>query len=191
MVSAEERYWRRVPKVNVLQTRRGTSQRALIFRGLLALVVLVGVFFIYTQRSNKADIDERVVVKTEELQRTQVSLNRQRQGIDGLHAQINALNARRQAVNLAIQIVTSNNIDWFTALDSLFSAQSTGVIFESVSAETARGGLLVGGFARDEGSKASLPTQFSSISETLEFQSILWSEGSNPPIFTATFRVGQ
>jgi len=162
VVSAEERYWRRVPKVNVLQRRRSTTQRALIFRGLLALVVLVGVLLIYTQRSNKADIDESVVVKTAELQRTRSSLSRQRQGINDLHEQINALNARRQAVNLAIQIVTSNNIDWFTALESLFSAQTAGVIFESVSAETASGGLHVGGFARDEGSKASLPTQFSS-----------------------------
>jgi len=189
VVSAEERYWRQVPKVNVLHSRRGTPQRSLIFRGLLALVVLVGAFLIYNQNSTKANIDELVAEKTVELRGLQSRLNRQRQGIDNLHAQINDLTARREAVNLAIQIVTSNNIDWFTALESLFLAQTSGIIFESVTAETASAGLLVVGLAQDEGSKASLPTQFSSISETLDFQSILWAEGSSPPVFTATFRV--
>ena len=155
------------------------------------MVVLVGAFLIYRENSTKANIDERVADKTVELQRLQSGLNRQRQEINDLHAQINDLNARRATINLAIQIVTSNNIDWFTALDSLFLAQTSGVIFESVSAATASAGLLVGGLAREEGSKASLPTQFSSISESLDFQSILWAEGSSPPVFTATFRVDQ
>ena len=191
MVSAEERYWRQVPKVNVLQTRRSVPQKALIFRGLLALVILVGAVLIYTQRSAIADTDERVAEKTVELQRLQAGLNGQRQGINDLHAQINNLSDRREAINLAIQIVTSNNIDWFTALDALFSAQTSGVAFESVSAEAASAGLLVGGLVRDEGSKSGLPTQFSSLSKTLDFQSILWAEGSSPPFFTATFRVNQ
>ena len=155
------------------------------------LVVLVGAFLIFTQRTTKADIDERIAENTAELRRLQTGLSRQRQGINDLYAQINELNARREAVNQAIKVVTANNIDWFTALESLYTAQNSGVIFESVSAETASAGLLVGGVARGEGSKASLPSRFSSISELLDFQSILWAEGSNPPVFTATFRVGQ
>ena len=191
MVSAEERYWRQVPKINVLQTRRGNLQRALIFRGLLALTVLVGAFLIFTQRSTKADIDALVVEETVELQGLQTKLNRQRQGINDLHVQINDLNAQREAINLTIQIVASNNIDWFTALAALYSAQTSEVIFESVSAQTGRAGLLVGGLAQDEESKASLATQFSSISQALDFQSIIWTEGSSPPVFTATFKVNR
>lgn len=155
------------------------------------LVVLVGAFLIFTQRATNADIDERIADKTVELQRLQSGLKRQQQGNDDLSAQINDLNARREAINQTVKLVTSNSIDWFTALDSLFLAQSSGVMFESVSAETASAGLLVGGVAQGEGSKASLPAQFSSISEMLDFQSILWAEGSDPPIFTATFRVGR
>ena len=189
MVSAEERHWRQVPKINVLQTRRGSPQKTMIFRGLLALVVLVGAFFIFSQRSTKADIDALVAEKTVEIRGLQTRLNQQRQGINDLHAQINDLNAQREAINLAIQIVAANNIDWFAALDSLFSAQTSGVSFESVSAETDRAVLLVGGLAQDEGSKASLPTQFSNISQSLDFQSIIWTEDSSPPVFTAAFKV--
>ena len=155
------------------------------------LVVLVGAFLVYTQRTTKSDIDERIADTTVELQGLQSGLNRQRQGVNDLHAQINDLNSRRTLINQAIQIVTSNNIDWFIALESLFTAQTSGVIFESISAETASAGLLVGGVATEEGSKSSLPTQFSNISESLDFQSILWGQGSDPPFFTATFRVGQ
>ena len=192
MVNAEERYWRQVPKVNVLQTRSGSvPQKALIFRVLLVLVVLVGAFLIFTQRTTKSDIDERIAENTAELRRLQSGLNRQRQGINDLYAQINELNARREAVNQAIRVVTANNIDWFTALESLYTAQTSGVIFLSVFGETGSAVLQVGGVARGEGSKASLPSRFSSISESLDFQSILWAEGSNPPVFTATFRVGQ
>ena len=158
---------------------------------LLALVVLVGAFLIYSQRTTKSDIDERVADGLVELQRLQSNLNQQRLGIDGLHAQINDLNASREAINLAIQTVTSNNIDWFTAVDALFSAQTDGVVFLSVSADPASARLQVDGLAREEGSKASLPTQFSNISETLDLQGIAWAEGSSPPVFTAAFRVGK
>lgn len=191
MVSAEERHWRQVPKINVLQTRRGSPQKTMIFRGLLALVVLVGAFFIFSQRSTKADIDALVADKTVEIRGLQTRLNQQQQGINDLRAQINDLNAQREAINLAIQIVATNNIDWFAALDSLFSAQTSGVSFESVSAETDRAVLLVGGLAQDEGSKASLPSQFSNISKSLDFQSIIWTEDSIPPVFTAAFKVNQ
>ena len=191
MINAEEQYWRQVPKINVLQTRRGVPQRTLIFRGLIVLIVLVGAFLIFTQRSTKADIDALVLEKTAEIQTLQTQLNRQRQGITQLQVQINDLNAQREDINLAIQTIASNNIDWFTALDALFSAQTSGVTFDSATAETARAGLLVGGLAQDEGFKASLPTQFSNISQELDFQSIVWTEDISPPAFTAAFKVNQ
>ena len=146
---------------------------------------------IFDQRSTKSDIDEIVASKTAEVQRLQTRLNVQRQGINDLQIQINEINARREALNLVIQTIASTNIDWFTALNSLFSSQTSEVIFGSVSAETSTAGLVVGGFAQDEGSKASLPTQFSNISQALDFQSIIWAEGSSPPVFSATFKVSQ
>ena len=191
MVSAEERYWRQVPKVNVLESRRSIPQRSLIFRVILALVVVVGVYLVYAENANKADIDERIAENTEKFQELQGDLNLKNLSVDDLHGQINDEKGQRETINQVVQQIESSNIDWFTALESLFLAQTSGVIFESVSAENNTAALNVVGVALEDGSKASLPTRFSSLSETLDFQGIVWREGSNPPIFTATFRVGR
>ena len=190
MVRAEERYWRQVPKVNVLHTRRRIPHRSLIFRGLLALILVLGAVLIMAQRSTKADIDDRISVKTLDLGRLQTRLSSQREGIGLLHAEINRLQQEQDSSRLAFELVSGDEIDWFSALSSLFEAQTAGIVLESVTAEPG-GRLLLGGLATDAGSKASLPTQLSLISETLDFQSIVWSADTDPPTFAATFTVRQ
>jgi len=152
--------------------------------------VVLGAFLIVGQRTTKADIDDRISVKTLELRRLQSRLSSQQEGIALLHAEINRLQEEQDSSILAFELVSGDKIDWYSALSSLFEAQTAGIIFESVTAEPG-GGLLLGGVATGPGSKASLPTQLSLISETLDFQSIVWSAGADPPSFSATFRVRQ
>ena len=190
MVSAEERYWRQVPKVNVLHTRRRIPQRGLIFRGLLALIVVLGAVLIVGQRTTKADIDDRIPVKTLELRRLQSRLSSQQEGMDLLHVEINRLQQEQESSRLAFELVSGDQLDWYSALSSLFEAQTAGIIFESVTGDPS-GRLLLGGLAIDPGAKASLPIQLTFISETLDFQSIVWSADADPPSFSATFKVRQ
>ncbi len=190
MVSAEERYWRQVPKVNVLHTRRSIPQRSLIFRGLLAIIVVLGAYLIVEQRSTKMEIDDSISVKTLELRRLQSRLGSQQEGMDLLHAEINRLQQEQDSSRLAFELVSGDQLDWYSALSSLFEAQTAEIIFESVTGEPG-GRLLLGGLAIDPGAKASLPIQLTFISETLDFQSIVWSADADPPSFSATFKVRQ
>ena len=148
--------------------------------------MVVGVYLVWSQWNTREDINERIATKTSELRRLQGSLTRQRQGIEALGVQINQLRQQQEA----IELVSAGGIDWFASMTSLFGAQASGVIFESVTADQG-GRVLLRGLATEPGSKASLPTQFSRFSSNLDFQGIEWEEGSELPTFSATFRVRQ
>ena len=188
MVGAEDQYWQRVPKVNVLPGHRRAPPKDNILRGLLALIVVVGAFLVWSEWNTGADIDERNAQNISETRRLQSSLSRQRQGIESLHVQINQLQQQQEASASAIDLVTAGDIDWYISMLSLFDAQSSGLVFESVTAEQS-GRVLLAGTATEPGSKASLPTQFSNISSILDFQGINWEEDSEPATFSATFQV--
>ena len=148
------------------------------------MIVLVGVYLVWNQWNTRADVNDRIVQKTAEFRSVQGNLARQRQGIEGLHVQINQLQQQKDAIGL----VTVGGIDWFASMTALFGAQASGVLFESVDADQG-GRVLLGGLAIEEGSKANLPTQFSGISDFLDFQGIEWAEDSEPTTFSATFQV--
>ena len=189
MLGAEERYWRLVPKVNVLSSQRRIPQRGLILRGLLVVIILLGLFLLWNQRSTRADVDERLVAKSSELRRLQRELTSKRQGVDTLQARITELKSQQDSSEQVFRLITASHIDWYGALTSLFEAQTSGVTFGSVTAEPG-GQVFLGGEATEEGSMSRLPSQLATI-ETLDFQSIRWEPGSDPPAFSATFRVRQ
>jgi len=189
MLGAEERYWRLVPKVNVLSSQRRIPQRSLILRGLLVVMILLGLFLLVNQRSTRAEVDERLVAKTGELRTLQRELTSKQQRVDVLRTRITELKVQQASSEQAFRLITLSNIDWYAALTSLFEAQTVGVIFGSVTIEPG-GRLLLGGAATEERSMSSLPSQLATI-ETLDFQSIRWEPGSDPPAFSATFRVRQ
>ena len=74
MIGAEDRHWQRVPKVNVLPGQRRAPSKDIILRGLLALVVVVGVYLVWSQWNTREDINERIATKTSELRRLQVQI---------------------------------------------------------------------------------------------------------------------
>jgi len=189
MIGSEDRYWQRVPKVNVLPGQRRVPPTNMIVRGLLALIVVVGVYLVWSQWNTRADINELISQETKEIRSLQASLTRQRQGIEVLRVQINELEQQQEAAGSAIELATAGGIDWYSSLSSLFAAQASGLIFESVTAEQG-GRVLVRGLATEPGSRASLPTQFSRISP-LDFQGIEWAQGTEPSTFSATFEVRQ
>ena len=189
MLGAQEQYWRLVPKVNVLSSQRRIPQRSLILRGLLVVIILLGLFLLWNQRSTRSDVDDRVAAKTGELRGLQRELTAKQQGVDALRSRISELKGQQTSSEQAFRLITASNIDWFSALTSLFESQSIGVAFGSVSVEPG-GHVLLGGVATEEGSMSSLPSQLATI-ETLDFQSIRWEPASEPPAFSATFRVRQ
>ena len=184
MIGAEDRHWQKVPKVNVLPGRRQAPPKDIVLRALLAMVVLVGLYLVWSQWDTRGDIDDRIAEKTSEFQQLQRNLARQRQGLEGLHVQINELVQQQEAIDL----VTAGSIDWYASVTSLFGAEASGVRFESVTADK-DGRVLLGGLATEPGSKSSLPTQFNRISSILDFQGIEWTEDSEPTTFSATFQV--
>jgi len=154
------------------------------------LVIILGFFLILNQISTKRDIEDRALASESELGRLQRRLSSRQQPNEDLQAQINALRAEINASEQALQVLTAVNIDWYAALAPLFDAQPSGVVFESVTAGP-EGVVSLGGVANQPGLMASLPTQLSLISDTLDFQGILWSSGAEIPSFTATFLVRQ
>ena len=190
MIGSEDRYWQRVPKVNVLPGQKRAPSKDIILRGLLALIVVVGLYLVWSQWNTRANINDSIAQDKSETQRLQGSLNRQRQTIESLHVQINQLQERQEGSASAIDLVTAGGIDWYVSLSSLFSTQTSGLIFESVTVEQG-GRVLLAGLATEPGSKASLPTLFSRISGVLDFQGIEWFEDSELTTVSATFQVRQ
>ena len=154
------------------------------------MVVVLGFSLILVERGTKADLEDRAEQKTGQLRSLQRQLQSKNQGIDGLQSQINEIQQQREASAQAFQLVSGNNIDWYTALNGLFGAESLEVVYQSVSA-TLDGQVLLGGQALGEGALARLPSQLNAISDDLDFQSIQSDPSGDPPTFTATFQVRQ
>ena len=154
------------------------------------MIVVLGVYLILDQRGTKSDLDDQAEKNSGQLRALQRELQTRQQGIDGIRNQINELQQQREADAQAFRLISGNNIDWYTALDSLFEAETLDVIYQSVSA-TPEGQVFLGGQAPAEGSLARLPSQLNALSDVLDFQSIQSDSSSDPPSFNATFRVRQ
>ena len=190
MLDTQERHWRQVPKVNVLPAQGRTLQRNLILRVLLALIIIVGLYLVWNQRGVEGDLRESGEGKSNQLRKFQRDLVSKQQRLVALQDQINQVQEERGARERAFQLLTGNNLDWYTAFQGLFEAQSIGIIFQSVTTDP-DGKLSIQGQTTPDVSLSSLPSQFTSLSGMLDFQSFQSDPGSDPPSFSATFRVRQ
>ena len=190
MLDAQERHWRQVPKVNVLPARASVLQKTLVLRVLLALIIILGLYLVWDQMGSKSDLDDLVTQKSGQLRSLQRELGTKQQGLDAIQGQINQLRDQRAASEQAFQLITGDNLDWYGAFADLFEAESLGVIFLSVAADPA-GKVSIQGQTTAEVPLASLPSQLSSISDVLDFQSFQSDPSSEPPTFSATFQVRQ
>ena len=166
------------------------------------MIVVLGVYLIWDQRGTKADLDDRATgsaAQAEQKSGQALSLQQElqskaqskQQGIDDLQGQIDQLKQQRAASEQAYRLISGNNIDWYTAMDSLFfGADTLEVIYQSVSA-TPEGTVFLEGQAPAEGALARLPSQLNALSDDLDFQSIQSDPTSIPPSFSATFQVRQ
>ncbi len=177
-----------MPKVNVIHTRQNRDARGLALRGLFVVVVVAGAIIVWNQRSMNADIDGQNNSDTAKLSRLQNILSKGNQEIDALYAQINELQEQQNADEQSAKMISGNTTDWHGALAALFEAQTEGVVFQSVSAGPG-GQVVLGGQADTEASMSSLPSRLMTISGALDFQSIQWETGAEPPEFSAAFQV--
>lgn len=183
------RYWRRVPKVDVLPRRQIKLSTSLVVRGLLVLVFLVGVFLVQREYRERLDVDSTLGAKTAQLQSLQRQLSAQKKEVDPVRSEITKLKSQLDGAEQAYRQVTAGYIDWHVAVEALLlKTETSGVRFNSVTTKPG-GGVALLGQAANPRTAATLPKQLQDISSAIEFQGIQWKPGSDPPEFTATFKL--
>ena len=185
---SHDRRWRRVPKVDILPSRRATSPTVYILRALFLVVLLGEAFFIqgwYRERVDAVGVAEET---TPQLQAAELQLSNQRQAVDALRIELSQLQNRRSSREEEYQAVAAGHIDWSVVLSTLFEAEALGSRFLSV-AGTPDGEVTLEGIATDPVAGRTLPTQLTGFSHILYLKKLEREPGSDPPAFIAIFRV--
>ena len=188
VVPSHDRHWRRVPKVDILPSRRATSPAVSILRAIFLVVLLGEAFFIQGWYRERVDAVRVAEETTPQLQAAELELSDQQQAVDVLRAQLSQLQNRRRSRQQKFQAVAAGHIDWSVVLSTLFEADSVGASFLSVIGNP-DGEVTLEGIATDPVAERTLPAQLTGVSEVLDLKSIRWKPGSDPRAFTAIFRV--
>ena len=188
VVPSHDRHWRRVPKVDILPSRRATSPTVSILRAFFLVVLLGEAFFIQGWYREGVDAFRVAEETTTQLRAAELQLGDQQQSLDTLRGQLSQLQNRRSSREQEFQAVAAGHVDWSVVLSTLFEAEALGSRFLSV-AGTPDGEVTLEGIATGPVAMRTLPTQLTGVSDVLDLQSIRWESGSDPPAFTAIFRV--
>jgi hypothetical protein len=160
-----------------------------VVRGLLVLVLVVGAFLALREYRDRLDIDSTIGAKTAQLKSVQGLVSAKQQEVEPLRSEIAKLKGQLTGAEQAYRQVTAGYIDWYGAIDALLlNTKTSGVRFSSVTAKPG-GGVTLVGQATNPLTMATLPKQLRDISSAIEFQGIQWRPGSDPPEFTAVFKV--
>jgi len=188
VVPSSDRQWRRVPKVDILPSRRATSPTASILRVIFLVILLGEAFFIQGWYRERVDAVRVADETTPQLQTAELQLSDQQQALDALRNELFQLQNRRSSREEEYQAVAAGHIDWSVVLSTLFEAETVGARFLSVFGDD-DGEVTLEGIATGPVAMRTLPTQLTGVSHVLDLQSIRWESGSDPPAFTAIFRV--
>ena len=184
----EEGDWRRVPKLNILPSRRKTSSNVSRFRVVLLVVLLVQGYFI--QDWLREENESRLVIESVsgELRAAERQLADKQGALSAIRTQISQLQAQDVTRQRELQEVSGQQIKWDGVMVALFSAENPGTTFRSV---TIGPDAIVNleGVANEAGAITALPIQLSQIADVLEFQNFRTEPGSVPPTFSVEFKV--
>jgi hypothetical protein len=151
--------------------------------------LVLGVFLAQRKYQDRLDADSSAVEKTAQIQSLKQQASGKKQEVDPVLSEINKLKSQLESAEQAYRQVTAGYIDWYVATEALLlNAETTGVRFTSVTTKPG-GGVTLVGQATNLLTVATLPKQLQDISSGIEFQGIQWKPGSEPPEFTAVFRL--
>jgi hypothetical protein len=162
-----------------------------VVRGLLVLVLVVGALLALKEYRDRLDVESTIGAKTAQLKSVQGQVSAKNQEVDPLRNEIAKLKGQLTGAEQAYRQVTASYIDWYVAIEALLlNTKTSGVRFTSVTTKPG-GAITLVGQATDPLTMATLPKQLRDISTAIEFQGIQWRPGSDPPEFTAVFKVRQ
>ena len=186
--ASQDRNWRRVPKINILPSKRAAAPATSQIRLVLLVVLLVEAFFIQQWYREVGNSVIQIEETTIQLESVELQLADERQAVTTLRTQLSQLEAQRTVREEEFREVTGGQIDWHSVLGVLFAAEAQGSRFLSV-VTSQNGEITLEGVATGPDALRTLPTQLNSVADVLTLQSIRWEAGSNPPTFIAIFRV--
>ncbi len=188
MGPGEEGDWRRVPKLNILPSRRSTSSNVAQLRAVLLVVLLVQGYFVQDWLREETASRLSIESVSGELRAAERQLAEKQGALSAIRTQISQLQAQSVNRQRELQEVSGGQINWDEVMIALFSAESAGTTFLSVTIRP-DGIVNLEGVANDAGAITTLPSQLSQIADILEFQNFRTTPGSVPAAFSVEFKV--
>lgn len=176
--------WRAVPKVNLLGG--GGRRHSRVLPITLALLLLVGVYLLYSGYLDGSSLREERERANSRLKAAQITLASRRDEVSRLEAELNVLLERSRASETLDQQLGSER--WQEALKALEEIQGDGVSFQSFQGN-ANGELTVVAVAVGEQPLAQLQRRLLETDRPYEVQSVQWKQDEGALIFTATLLV--
>jgi len=186
--ASQDRNWRRVPKINILPSKRATAPATSQIRLVLLVVLLVDAFFIQQWYREVGNSILQIEKTTSQLESVELQLADERRAVTALRTQLSQLETQRNVREEEFREATGGQIDWHRILGVLFLAEAQGSRFLSV-VTSSNGEVTLEGVATGPDALRTLPSQLTSVADVLSLQSIKWEPGSNPPTFIAISRV--
>ena len=190
LTASRDRNWRRVPKINILPSKRATPPATSLIRLALLVVLLVEAFFIQQWYKGAIDSSEQIEKKTIAVESAALQLDSERQAVASLQRQLSELQSQRNVLEEEFREVTSGQIDWHVVLGELIAVETQGSrILRIITSPS--GEITLEGEATGPDALGTLRTQLTSVADILTLQSMETEPGGNPPTFTVIFQVRQ
>ena len=180
--------WRQVPKLNILPSRRSTSSSVSQLRAVLLIVLVVQAYFVQDWYREVIASTGSIESVSGELRAAERQLADKQGALSAIRTQISQMQARSVSQQRELEEVSGGQIDWDVVMAALFSAETAGTTFLSVTIRP-DGEVNLDGVANEADAIKNLPSQLAQTAEVLDFQSIRWTAGSVPPAFSAVFKV--
>lgn len=170
--------------VNLLEG--GGGGRRGVVRAGLALLLLGGVYLLYSVYQEGTTMQRELEGASRRLKATQTALASRGDEVRGLEAELGALRERRQASARLDQQMRGER--WQAALAALEGLLGDGVSFQSLKG-SAGGELTVVAVAAGEQPLARLQRRLQETGQPFELQGVEWKQNTGALTLTATLRV--
>ena len=188
--ASQDRNWRRVPKINILPSKRATAPATSQIRLVLLAVLLVEAFFIQQWYREAISFSEQIVETESKVKSADSQLDDEEQAMDTLRTQLSQEEAQRKVREVEYREVTGGQIGWDGVLGVLFAAETQGSRYLTVITSPS-GEVTLEGVATGPDARRTLPTQLTGVADVLTLQKIEWEPGGDPPTFIAVLQVRQ
>ena len=184
------RYWRRVPRINMLPRSGQAGGTRGAFRVVPAAVILAEVIFLALQLQARSSDEAATETAKKQLPQVQANIASAQSDLEAVQTQLDEAKKGVEAAMNAYAQATGGRTNWYPGAVALLNMQTEGVRFDAIAAKPG-GEIALDGVAADLAALTRFQSKLKEASQFLRLQNISFDTTGSSLKFAATLKVVQ